>query len=215
MNGVRYQIFLIIIFTTAINMSCSSDGVFWDKAPQIQSDAINDVATTATLPESLRVEIISLQIGPGKSDGTNWDGIGNLTEDLFAFAARAAGLPFPDIIAKMATVAVSSLEKPDIRGTVEWESNGSIIDSISFAEEEDNFQPTLKPKADFQGFNPHTDRITISLTEVDLSEHDSAGEIYLSKQHFNEVLQNGGAHWVNVAEQTNNQILLVRIIITE
>ena len=185
------------------------------------------------MPERLRITLIGAHIGPGKVDGTRWDGIGKLSEDqvsktqelvqLAAEMAAAAANP-PAALAATAgkllgDMAMPAASKPDVYGWVEWQPAGSgptlKLDLAPRSRPVREFsatwrQPVVLPDAKW---NPRL-RIRITLRDKDITSDDAIGTVELNGDHIRYAWARQKVTPILVADQSDGQLLAVKVSVS-
>lgn len=186
-------------------------------------DAAPGGDATPSLPKYVNVEIIQSLIGPSKSDGYEWDGLGApVTSAVIEGLTVALGYPgVSKLAAYFATPAVQSLSKPDPFGTADLDWNGGgfgygIILADINTNMEDTFQPLWLGVRGWSMVPLSTSlKVRVRLLDEDLANHDAIGEATISYAEILNALAAGGTYWVRVENQTLRQLLAIGIQVTE
>lgn len=172
------------------------------------------------LPEHVRVTMIGATIGVGTKDGKQWDGPGQVPEALLSTVAGmlARKNPYVQIGSYLASLTIDLFEEPDPRGWAEVLNGATPVSRVILKPTEED---TLTPQwQDTQGQPPSLARVPLNagtrirvylLDDDDPMPNDPIGECELRYQDLVEALEAQQVHHVNVAEQTNNQLLFVGI----
>lgn len=174
------------------------------------------------LPAHVRVSIIDATAGVGKADGDQWDGLGQVPVDLVGSVAGAlvGKSPYVAIGRILAPFALGAFEKPDPTGWAEVLSHGDPVGRVALrASQEDTFNPQwqgVDGRAPSFGRVPLSEGTRIRVQLVDDDEpldDDQMGIFEINYQDLVAALEAQQVHHVNVAEQTNRQILFVGIAV--
>jgi len=192
----------------------AADTYFGVDTTVADTNIAHDVATDTgpVVPTTVRVEILSAVIGPGKSDGTQWDGNGAVDAGLVAWLADAAGLPATKIIEKVAEALFQAMSKPDPIGFAEIDRGHGWAERQDFLKTQDSFQPNFEPSPVFSNVVLASTSIKVTLLDSDLAYDDDIGVVVLPAFLLEQVWLVGDA-WVNTAGQTNGQLLLLRVVV--
>jgi hypothetical protein len=173
------------------------------------------------LPATVSIEVLSALIGPGKVDGTTWDGTGTVPPDILEALADAFGYPGVDkIVDVVQQAAYQALSKPDPFGTANLNPDGSGFDAINDVElatritnTEDTFTP-IWPMP-FPGWKDlaFDDALQVRLTlyDEDLSLDDDMGVVTINYADLLEAWQAQDSHWIRVEDQGDGQILAIQV----
>jgi len=169
------------------------------------------------------IEIVQCLIGPGKSDGTQWDYDGQIPETVTSGLATVLGQPgVGPIINFLASTAVSALSKPDPYGWAEIAANGTGFDPsnrIVLADTSTNMEDTFQPLwLNVRGWRsvPLTSStmVRVTLLDEDLVDDDAIGIATVPGAQLQAALAAGGTYWVRVEQMTQNQLLAIGVQVT-
>ncbi len=163
----------------------------------------------------LNIDILGALIGPGKSDRTQWDGFGDVPEELWLTVAILVEMPVNDVLDFLSRAAVQSLAKPDPFGTVELDLGDGWEQPMELANRSNTFQP-LFDDAIYTNIPVETQlRMKVELWDEDVNFDDPIGAVIISKDDILAARDAGGSYWVNVASQSIGQIIFVQIAVAE
>jgi hypothetical protein len=165
------------------------------------------------------IEVLQSLIGPAKTDGTEWDGLGDqVTSDVISGLTTALGFPgVSSLVAYFATPAVQALSKPDPFGYISLDiGNGSFGFQIMLADYNTNMEDTFQPSwLGTRGWSmvplKSNLRVRVLLLDEDLVNDDAIGEATISGADIQAALTSGGTFWVRVETQTLRTILAIAI----
>ena len=173
-----------------------------------------------TPPQYYSARLAGVLAGPGKVDDTPWDGTGSLAQALVELAASYTGYPVFEskAVVELAQQFEAALAKPDITAQITLVHNGVSSETEIVVLDQDNFLPTFtQPPVlgdTFQGANGGVfGTAQIAFIDRDIANDDTMGLILLSQEDMELVMSEGNSAWLNVSDQTYNQILAVRIIL--
>jgi len=163
------------------------------------------------------VQVTEAIIGPGKSGGTQWDGVGQVSPILLSSLDRALVGPDPvgDVLTALSRHS-ASLGKPDPYGTVQLTAFGIVTDRVPLATVEDAIPDTFVPSWPYRWryTNVPIDsdvRITVDLLDRDLMSDDAIGVAEIVPSDLVQALRSRGTFQVQVDGQTEGQLLFVGI----
>jgi len=170
-------------------------------------------------PERLvTVQIIDAVIGPGKADGSAWDGFGSIPSALSKSLSQAlVGVnPYAAVLALLADPASRSLAKPDAYGSAQATLHGVATSAMPLATRaqaiSDNFTPIWPASWAFRNVPIDSDvRITVTLWDADLAIDDPIGAVVINAADLKAALAAQKKVEVKVDDQTSNQLLFVGI----
>ena len=173
------------------------------------------------LPETFSVDFHGALIGPAKSDRTTWDGNSAISDADWAtlLALNPSTAPYGELAGFLADLAMSTLYKPDPFGYMELNrGNGYDPELLQHLATEgnniqDSFQPMWpSPLTGYTGVPFNEDmRIRTRLWDKDLLNNDPIGAAVIGFDHILEAYLDEGVYWVNVADQTQQQLLMLAI----
>ena len=173
------------------------------------------------LPQTFTVDFHGALIGPAKIDRSTWDGNSAISETnwtaLLALTSQTA--PFGGLVDFLADLAMSTLHKPDPFGYVELDRGNGYDPEFQqdLATKEDNTEDTFQPMwpTPVPGYTnvPFIEdtRIRTTLWDEDLINDDSVGVAVIRFDHILAAYLDEGVYWVNVADQTQQQLLMLAI----
>jgi hypothetical protein len=175
-------------------------------------------------PQLVTIEIVQCLIGPGKSDGTEWDFSASIPQPVTTGLAAALGAQGAGpIINFLGTAAVQALSKPDPMGWVELDWNGAGFDpdlAIILADADTNMENTFQPLwLNARGWRsvPLTSSTMVRVTLIDedlIDDDDAIGVATISGSQIQGALAAGGTQWIRVEQMTLNQLLAIGIQVT-
>jgi len=189
-------------------------GAFYDE--ELGDDHVAQAAS-ADLPASVRfvrVSIVNALIGPGKVDGTMWDGPGQRVdqETISSLSSALVGTsPYAAAAAVMAGLAQTALDKPDPKGyaTLEASQGSQTVDMPR--DFRDTFTPLWRSavfdRVDLSG----QPRVRVVLLDADALEDDAIATVEITSQDLQAALRAGTVYQVPVSEQSMKQLLFVGI----
>jgi hypothetical protein len=185
-------------------------------------------ATAAAAPSSVggtyvKIQIESALIGPGKADGTNWDGPGRIdpktVQGVGGIMSQVAtgvfaGGPAGALVAVTPFVAgptMSLTAKPDTFGTVDANWRGGTA-SVKLPKQQDTITPTWAVPLEHIKLTEEL-KLRITLKDKDLVNDDDMGVAILDYRDVVAALENGKVYPVAVGSQTQNQVLFISITV--
>lgn len=185
--------------------------------PRAVTIQLNPVVKVAPPPPTFAtVSVLGVTIGPGKSDGSQWDGFFSIPAGLALEVARDMQAPNDYVVTlDLLNRASQGLAKPDIYGEaqllVQGVNTGSIPMPLSV---EDSFSPTW-PRVGWLHVPLDEDvRLRVSLMDDDMTSPDSVGIFELSPEVLREALKEGKVLQVDVSAQTQQQVLFCAISVS-
>jgi hypothetical protein len=168
------------------------------------------------------VSIKSAIIAPGKTDGTNWDGLGDVDPDLAQSVAVALLGPSPAaaVLGAYAAPAVAALDKPDPYGDAQAIAFGVIGKPVALATFDAPISNTFNPiwRLGWSYTNVPIDsdvRIGITLWDSDLVDDDPIDAVELNSQDLKDALAAQQVFDVRVDDQGQHQLLFVGVSVTQ
>jgi len=181
-------------------------------------------------PIYVNFTILSAVIAPTKINGKSWDaggtsskgasGIGVISEMLMA----GSGVPATSVISALSEVAAKGKAAPDVVGYVQQTGpttrNLAKIAGIPMAlstrenRTKDSYIPRFSTGYSGWPVFPDT-RFQIQLSDLDLMDHDHIGVVELNYEHILSVIEEGKPKWINVADQSMNQLLYILVTATK
>ncbi len=217
--------FAVVAMLFLGSMGCTDDAA--ESEPLIILDAENNVVAAdnnkqveITPPQYYSARLAGVLAGPGKVDDTPWDGTGSLAQALVELAANITGYPVLEskAVVELAQQFEAALAKPDITAEITLINNGYSSDTEIVILDQDNFLPTFTQPPilgdTFHGANGGVfGTAQIAFIDRDIANDDTMGLILLSQEDMELVISEGNSAWLNVSDQTYNQILAVRIVL--
>ena len=162
--------------------------------------------------------LLGATIGPGKIDGTQWDGPGwYVPSSVWGGLSTALGVasPYVPVVAFIGSSAVQALQRPDVIGRATITGGGETIDRgwTGLSKIQDSFTPTWYVTWSHIVLSPKT-RLTVDLDDADLMFDDPIGVAQIGFKDLDAALKAGEGYPVNVSGQTDKQILFVKIAVT-
>lgn len=164
-------------------------------------------------PRFARVAFVGLLAGPGKVDGTQWDGPGGTVnrEDWQQVAtALGATNPYAAVIGVFAGPTIQALEKPDCGGSAVLSSSAGTGTEWVLTKKQDTFTPQWAATWDHVPLNGSA-RIHVEVIDHDLFVNDPMGVFEIPSASIHAALAAGKVLPVRVEDQTNRQILFALI----
>jgi hypothetical protein len=162
------------------------------------------------------IELVNATIGPSKFSGAKWDGYGQVSTDVAAALATALTMPEPNAVIAMlaSSFATRPFEAPDVFGVACVFSGATCIEKRPLASREHSRQDTLTPQ-----FRASWHRVElrpgvsvrVRLVDADVAEHDLIADAEIPFAELEAALRSGSVYQVNVADQTQNQLLFLGI----
>jgi hypothetical protein len=167
-----------------------------------------------SLPARVRVSLVDAQIGPGKVDGSHWDGAGTVPPSVTSGLLAALGAPDPyaAVVNTLSSVSANSLDRPEPVGTAELFTAAGPGGTLRLNADRDTFTPIWfgTPTWERVPLEPAT-RIRVTLRDRDVMFDDPMGVAEIGYSDLVAALRAGRVYPVRVAEQTYRQILFVGI----
>lgn len=204
---------LTIGITAALSL-LSACGGHTDEAQFYGRNASGPPSGLTQNPHFARVWVVGMLIGPGKADGSQWDGPGGMVkEDLWDLLAQMLIRPsaYGAAASVMAGPAMQALEKPDVGGTATLITASGDGPAIPLAKKQDTFTPQWSGVAWDHVPLDESVRIRVVATDRDLMEDDPMGIFDISAADMLEAVRTGKVYPVPVHAQTNKQILFALI----
>jgi hypothetical protein len=185
------------------------------------------------MPETVSIYIRGAQIGPGKKDGTAWDGTGKLSEaqtkviggivaKSLAIAAGANPVGASILAASMLSgPLLTAGAKPDVFGWFQFAQDGAYSKEVYWLNRANSPRrefSVLWIKQDIGVQNVRWNeklRIRVVLKDADLINNDDIGSVVLNANHFREVYRLKKSVPIFVADQSDGQLLTVTIEVTD
>ena len=195
-----------------------------DAVPYVGPVAIGKILTYAEangymVPPVVDIRIVGAVIGVGVAEGIEWDSFSAIDEQLIEDVLEALFGPSPylSIIALLATPAVQAMSAPDAFGTATVDGSQQITLATVGNNSENTFQPIWPGSPGWSGVEFDDDiRIAVSLTDEDVFfEHDDIGIVELNAVDIRNAWRSSQVFAVDVSDQTDEQLLFVRISVSE
>jgi len=169
-------------------------------------------------PELVTVSLVSAVIGPGKSDGAQWDGFDLLEAGVDALLAAALDSddPYGAVLDMLTDPIFGRLEQPDTFGSTLLLVNGRVDPALElqFDVVSDTFTPTWDGGNTWYGVDLSIPAsLRVDFWDEDFFEHDFIGVADIDHDDLLAARAAGGVHAVSVATQTRNQLLFVGIVV--
>jgi len=167
-------------------------------------------------PKWVNIHLLSALIGPSKVHGSRWDGPGS---------ASTTGVSLPrsttlsaSIIREVVNQAASGYAAPDVIGFVQEisadsDSNVQIALATRRHKVANSYTPRFKVDYLHWPIGPNT-RFYIELWDSDLYQNDPIGSIELTYKDLQTALTANTAVWINVGEQSLDQLMAIKIAVT-
>jgi len=168
-------------------------------------------------PTFASVSLVGVTIGPGKSDGSQWDGFFSMPAGLALEVARDMDAPNDYVVTLDLLNRVSQgLAKPDIYGETQLLVGGTLASSLVLPlGAEDSFTPTWN-RIGWQHVPLDEDvRLRVSLMDEDMTSDDPVGVFELSTAELRAAMNAGSVLQVDVAAQTQQQVLFCAIAVSK
>jgi len=173
------------------------------------------------LPITVGIELLGALIGPGKSDGTQWDGTDTVPPEVLELVATAAGVPGAGaLLGVVQDAAYQALSKPDPFGVAELNWDGTQFDpdlDLVLADietnDDDTFQPlwpSPTPSWSDVPFDPGV-QVRVTLHDEDLTDHDAIGIATINYDDLVEAWLAQDSHWIRVDDQTQGQLFALQV----
>jgi hypothetical protein len=212
---------LAAIFIPLLVQACGPDQTREHDGSTEQSDPDGGTPDTE-LPKFVTIEIVGATVAPFKADQTPWDGIGTINEEVIEGLGKALAStnPYTSVIAYLAgpivNGALDAFDKPDPYGNAKVFVSGSWSAPITLASRDGAIDDTFTPQwSDPPSWNhiplDSNLRVQVSLTDADLSNDDGIGVAEIPHDEIVAALTGQTIRQVNVATQTQNQLLFVGI----
>ena len=186
-----------------------------DQEPEPTPDPEPDAQPDPEPASHLNIDILGALLGPGKVDRSEWDGVGNVPDEIWLTVAILVEMPVQDVLDWLSTSTVQTLSKPDPYGTVEIDLGGGWEQPVELAARTNTFQP-LFDDASYVGLDAAAEmRLKVELWDEDVFLDDPVGAVIISRAQIDAARDAGGSYWVNVASQSNGQIVYVQIAVAE
>ncbi len=170
----------------------------------------------------MTVLITEVMVGPGTVDGMAWDGSRAIDPALIRQIASALLSidPWSAVIAILGGGLLDYYESPDPYGWAEISVGGVFYPEAAWwlATEVDNAEDTyiMATQGGWEGVPLDEDvRIAVTLYDEDLVNDDYMGRVELNSQDLRAALNARRIYAVPVHAQSSNQLLFVRISVTE
>lgn len=177
--------------------------------------------------EALTVDftILGALIAPTKVNGKTWDassGIDKTSSGMIAeMVMPGSGFAASAVISEVSKVAAQGIAAPDIIGYIT--QTGPTTRSLAniagtrmalatkqFNFSRDSYTPTFQ--TGYSGWPVFKDtRFQIKLWDADIRNDDPVGTVELTQSDIQEAIMNGKPTWINVSDQSMNQVLFIQI----
>lgn len=176
----------------------------------------------SNLPARVDISIKNATIGI-KSNGEEWDGHGRVSKEAMEQITKLAKLPTLQAVAlgtagALVGALASIKDPPDAQGTAKILGCSTPVEAFELAQKDDTFTPSWE-QVTWHGVPfERTMRVEVSLVDSDrdglvgvLGGEDGIGTAQMTYDDLVDALVVGKVLQVNVADQTNNQLLFVGI----
>lgn len=180
-------------------------------------------------PTYYNIEVLSALIGPSKVNGRPWDPKSGANTSALAAVVSEMMLPgssttTASIISTVSTMAPTGAPAPDIYGYIV--QNGPTTKSLvkvagkvqALLLRRNKSKNSYTPRfyGGYQGWPVFlSTRFRIQLWDADVLEDDHVAVVELNASHLKDAALKGEPLWINVSEQSMNQLLFVLISVTE
>ncbi len=169
-----------------------------------------------TLPETVTITFVDALIAPFDAHEEYWDSHEQVDAAMVSGLASALGAaaPYSAVLGFVASYASDAYALPDPYGYHQvWDGDNWL--SGELVDESCNFENTLHPMWPGPGWHhvpvePNM-RLRVNLFDEDLFNDDPIGTAEINYEDIVAALQAGEVYQVNVANQTQNQLLFVGI----
>jgi hypothetical protein len=171
-------------------------------------------------PPIVEVTLLDAVIGPTKSDGRPWDGLG-AGADREIGAGLDAAVAIADVSQSYATVlgllakaANKGLAAPEPYGSGEIArgAGGAFGEAVDLQADRDTCTPMWRPSRIWRHVELNDRvRIRIKLTDRDFQFDDPIGAVELNATDLRTALASGHNYHVRTAEQSDRQVLFVGV----
>jgi hypothetical protein len=168
------------------------------------------------------VQIKDAIIAPGMSDGSDWDGIGNVDPSVLRGVASALleSDPAAAVAVALTNPALDNVDKPDPYGSAQPTVYGVTYAPDALATRDqalpDTFQPIWPSTWLYKNIPIDTDvRIAVDLWDKDLVEDDTIGSAEIDSTDLKAALAAQKKYEVRVDDQTSGQLLFIGISVVQ
>ena len=187
----------------------------------------------ASGPTYVTVRFVGAQIGPGMSDGSNWDGPNRIPpaalEGMLALASGGTTLAAGGEAGKMASdtlgMATQGTAAPEVIGwvAVVGPTNPNLAKvagtpmalGTSAQTVQDSYTPTFAYQMEYRNWPVFPDtRFELQLWDADMQANDPIGVLQLNAEHIAAALAKKSIYEIPVADQTSGQVLTIKISAT-
>lgn len=185
-------------------------------------------SSETTEPIKVNIEILSALIGPTKVNGTSWDTEAKIDRASVALISEmvlpGSGFTASNVASAVSKVAISGSAAPDVVGYI-YQKGTTTKQLVKYAgnpialstfrnKSQDNYTPRFY--AGYSGWPIfHDTRFQIQLWDADILNHDHIAVVELNYSNILEAIEKGEPTWINVAEQSMNQLLYILISVIE
>ena len=159
------------------------------------------------------VSMVGVLAGPGKADGTQWDGMGaQVTSEVTGAigTALAASNPAVAVASALAGPAANALEKPDVAGYADLYEDQRLVSRVQLEKKQDTFTPQWG-QAQWSNVDIRKARVRVVLVDMDLTDNDDMGTAEVDSRQLAVAAETGGVYAAPVYDQTNKQILFIAL----
>lgn len=173
------------------------------------------------------VEFLSALIGPTKVNGNPWDSSAKINSTAMGLIsdmiAPGSGVAASTVAAAVAQNAPKGVSAPDVIGYV-VQKGPTVRDLVNIAgiamtlapnqtETRDSYTPRFYAGYQSWPMFPRT-RFQVQLWDKDLADHDQIAVVEITYDQIMRAKEKGEPTWVNVADQSMNQLLYVLISVS-
>ena len=172
------------------------------------------IGAFAEQDQTVTITLTGATIGPVKMGGQPWDGLPSKKGAKVATQVAKALLsktPHGAVMSILAGPAMLGIKFPDPVGYVELYVNGVMRRRMPLRKRRNTLTPLWNIV--FKDVPIKSSHLRISLMDKDFAHDDAMGTAQIGQIEFEASLADGKVHQVNIADQTNSQILFVSIIV--
>ena len=179
-------------------------------------------------PIYVNISFLSVLVAPTKVNSNTWDASAKINAHASGLLADmmlpGSGIATGTIISKASELATQGKAAPDVIGYVvlTGPTTRNLVNiagtPIALATKINRTKDSYTPRfnTSYYGWPMYQDtRFQIHLWDLDLVNHDPIGVVEITKKHVVHAIDEGIPIWVNVANQSMNQLLYVQISATK
>lgn len=178
-------------------------------------------------PTYLDIEILSALIGPLKVNDRPWDSKSSVNPSAVALVSEmmlpGSGAAASSVISAVKSAAPHGTAAPDVIGYIV--QRGPTIKALvsvagtpmALALKHQKTQDSYTPRffANYQGWPVFEGtRFQIQLWDADLLENDQIAVVEINYKHLLDAAEKGKPTWINVADQSLNQLLYILVSVS-